>query len=138
MPKHNHQIIVGNVGTVYQGTSQKNAYETYQEYVEQSKSKLGRAGDEEVTWMRDDDIYLEYHPVTPYLMTWAEVARMIQEDMTPAERQKVARFCLPLDESAPDPANPACRYYGRQIWAKNTSLNPKEGPIMQLVETDTF
>ena len=51
-----NEIIVGNIGCVYRGADDDIAREKYDEYVEQSKSQRGRAGGEDVTWMRDGEI----------------------------------------------------------------------------------
>ena len=54
------QVIVGNIGTVFDGDNGFLARNTYSEYVSQSKSNYGRAAGECVTLMRHDDIRLEY------------------------------------------------------------------------------
>lgn len=51
-----YQIIVGNIGTVYQGPSAKEANKHFDEYVEQSKSNTGRAGGEDVFMFLDDEV----------------------------------------------------------------------------------
>lgn len=51
---HWYEVIVGNIGTVYKGVDEDKARETFEEYVEQSKSGTGRAGGEDVTLMEDD------------------------------------------------------------------------------------
>jgi hypothetical protein len=43
-----YQVIVGNIGTVYDGTSKVNALKDFEEYKEQSESGVGRAGGENV------------------------------------------------------------------------------------------
>lgn len=55
-----HQVIVGNIGTVYDGTNGYEARNTYFEFVRASKSGKGRAGGEDVTWMKGDDIHKEH------------------------------------------------------------------------------
>jgi hypothetical protein len=55
-----HEVVVGNVGTVYSGTSSKEARLKYVEYVAQSKTGRGRAGCEPVTWLWRGDIYREH------------------------------------------------------------------------------
>jgi len=49
------EVIVGNIGTVYTGKprDRDKAIKIYEEYVEQSKSGLGRAGGEEVCIMEN-------------------------------------------------------------------------------------
>lgn len=65
------KVIVGNIGTVYDGPSRKEAGQHYHEYVSQSKSDCGRAGGESVTMWRienagtmnqEESIALEYTP----------------------------------------------------------------------------
>lgn len=60
MSAERHEIIVGNVGTVYSGTDKKEARRVYDEYVEQSQGNYGRAAGESVTWMREDELFLEH------------------------------------------------------------------------------
>lgn len=55
-----HQVVVGNIGTVYCGDNHVIAGETYETYVRESQSGKGLAGGELVTWMRDGDIYREH------------------------------------------------------------------------------
>lgn len=62
MKKHNYQVIVGNIGTVYEGTNGFEAIKEYNQYVSISKEGTGRAGNEQVTLLRDNDIYKEYLP----------------------------------------------------------------------------
>ena len=45
-----NEIHVSNIGTVYRGTDDKIAAETYHEYVNQSTTNYGRAAGEDVTW----------------------------------------------------------------------------------------
>ena len=59
----NYEIIVGNIGTVYRGTSRLEAFRIYHAYVELSKTDTGRGGDEPVTMMRDGDIAKEYEGI---------------------------------------------------------------------------
>ena len=50
-----YQVIVGNIGTVYDGDCLEKATATYNEYVEQSQSGTGRAGNEEVTLFKSGE-----------------------------------------------------------------------------------
>jgi len=59
---HNYQVIVGNVGTVYEGTNGFTATRDYNSYVGISKRGIGRAGNEPVTMIKDDEIHKEYQP----------------------------------------------------------------------------
>jgi len=55
-----NEIIVGNVGTVYSGSDDELAAAKYKIYVESSKSGRGRAGGEDVVWMRDGDVFKSF------------------------------------------------------------------------------
>ncbi len=99
MPKEkktHHEVIVGNIGTVYSGDKAIEASAKFDTYVADSKSGVGRAGDEPVTWMRDGEIHQEFHPVTVHLQlidaphgrtvlclaTWLEeIAKEIRSDI---------------------------------------------------------
>ena len=56
MSKPIYEVIVGNIGSVYQGTDAEEAQRKFSVYVKQSESCEGRAGGEEVTLMKDGDI----------------------------------------------------------------------------------
>lgn len=56
----NYQVIVGNIGTVYQGDDEFEAGRIYNDYVELSHSPYGRASNENVTLMADGDIIQDY------------------------------------------------------------------------------
>ena len=60
----NYQVIVGNVGTVYDGDNRKEAEDAYADYVDFSKALMGRVGGEAVTLFCDGEILLE-HPGEP-------------------------------------------------------------------------
>lgn len=49
------QVVVGNLGTVYDGNDEKEACDTYDDYVSQSKNNYGRAGNEDVTLFEDGE-----------------------------------------------------------------------------------
>lgn len=55
-----YSVIVGNVGVVYTGKIMSEARKHYKEYVDQSKTGYGRAGDESVIWFLGEEIYREY------------------------------------------------------------------------------
>lgn len=55
-----YTVIVGNVGTVYDGTDAAVAQTKFHTYIEASKSDVGRASGESVTLMRDGEIVDEY------------------------------------------------------------------------------
>lgn len=55
-----NQVIVGNIGTVYSGSNNKEAARVYKEYISQSKSNYGRAGGEDVTWMKNGEPHKEF------------------------------------------------------------------------------
>ena len=58
--KGKQRVIVGNIGTVYEGNNAGEAGRTYSSYVDQSKNNKGRATGEDVTWMVDDEIHSEH------------------------------------------------------------------------------
>ena len=55
-----HQIIVGNIGTVIDTDCEKEARESFEHYVRESCSGIGRSYGEDVTWMIDDEIVEEH------------------------------------------------------------------------------
>jgi len=57
-----HEVIVGNVGTVYSGHDGHKANVAYATYLRLSKSGVGRAADEPVYHMVDGDIRHEHQP----------------------------------------------------------------------------
>jgi len=57
-----HEVIVGNVGTVYSGHDGHRANVAYATYLRLSKSGIGRAADEPVYHMVDGDIRHEHQP----------------------------------------------------------------------------
>ena len=56
----NYEVIVGNIGTVYSGTNERDALFNARIYVDQSKSNRGRAAGQSVTIMRDGEIFHTY------------------------------------------------------------------------------
>ena len=52
--------IVGNVGTVYEGTNGFTAKQLYEYWVRLSKGSQGRASGEPVTLLRDDEIHKQH------------------------------------------------------------------------------
>jgi hypothetical protein len=55
-----YQIIVSNVGTVYDGRDQKEAYGYYEQSVDASELGTGRSGGETVTMMEDGEVKYEH------------------------------------------------------------------------------
>jgi hypothetical protein len=55
----NYQVIVGNIGTVYDGGSEYIACQTFDEYARFSQEKNGRAAGESVVLMMGDRILRE-------------------------------------------------------------------------------
>jgi len=55
-----YQVIVGNIGTVYEGNNQHTARMKYGAYVRLSKEMRSRASCESVTLFFNDDIEREY------------------------------------------------------------------------------
>jgi hypothetical protein len=58
--KHTHEVVVGNIGTVYSGTSRETAGEAFQTYAEQSETNYGRVAGETVTWLDNGEIVKEH------------------------------------------------------------------------------
>lgn len=56
-----YSVIVGNIGMVCDRANHKEATDCYQKYVDQSKSKQGRAGHEPVTILLDGEPVKEYY-----------------------------------------------------------------------------
>lgn len=55
-----YQVIVGNIGNVYDGNNYVTAMSNYGNYVDASKNNYGRAAGENVTLMRDNEPMVEY------------------------------------------------------------------------------
>lgn len=55
-----HEVIVGNIGTVYSGGDSFTAQGVYQHYVILSQKAVGRASGEDITWICNDEIYREH------------------------------------------------------------------------------
>lgn len=58
--KTNYEVIVGNIGQVYDGPSKRAAMACFHQYVDQSKAIGFRASGEPVTLLADGDISREY------------------------------------------------------------------------------
>lgn len=58
MPQH--EIIVSNIGSVFLGKNAHRAEKIFRAYRRASYAGVGRASNESVTWMRDNEIYREY------------------------------------------------------------------------------
>lgn len=58
--RNNYQVIVGNIGTVYSGGSKVIAFETFKEYVQQSKTAHMKVSGETVVLLRDGEIEKEF------------------------------------------------------------------------------
>ncbi len=58
--KHSYGVTIGNIGNALATTNLREAEETYKEYVEQSKSGIGRACGENVILWRDGEPWKEY------------------------------------------------------------------------------
>jgi len=65
LEKIRYEVIVGNIGTVYDGSDRDEAEDTFDEYVRQSKSGRGRAGGESVVLMKDDEPVAEHNVEEP-------------------------------------------------------------------------
>ena len=55
-----HVVVVGNIGTVFTGSTRKYARQAYKDYVKLSKDGYGRAAGESVTRFVDGKIIQEY------------------------------------------------------------------------------
>ena len=53
-----HEVIVGNIGTVYSGTDKDEACNHYDVYSNMSESNYGRCASEPVAWMVDGYMYM--------------------------------------------------------------------------------
>ena len=58
--KVNYTVIVGNIGTVYNGTNGFTAVKEYNSYIGLSKQPYGKASGESVTLLKDGEVYKEY------------------------------------------------------------------------------
>ena len=58
----NYSVIVSNIGTVYDGNSEREAHKTFAFYKSESKFDAGRASGETVTLMRGEETIKEYRP----------------------------------------------------------------------------
>jgi len=84
---HKHEIVVSNIGTVFNGSLEIVAGETFYEYIKMSKAGFGRGGDEVVTWFKDGDIYKEYQPMIKTLNFNASISGRSNQNL--AEQLKV-------------------------------------------------
>ena len=57
---NNYKVYCGNIGMVHEGESRDEAMLNYFEYVDQSKSGLGRAANEDVAIFEDDELIYEH------------------------------------------------------------------------------
>ena len=62
--KPTFEVIVGNIGLVHRGRDYEKAKQDYDEYVRQSLSGRGRAGQESVTLYEDGEIKDEHPQAT--------------------------------------------------------------------------
>lgn len=85
-----HQIIVGNIGTVYDGGENEKAKDAFEEYKDQSQNNYGKASGEPVTWMRNDEIYKEFRPKlqAPTIKELASLIRSIKPDIQDAYKDE--------------------------------------------------
>ena len=61
-----YQVIVGNIGTVYNGNNPVEANTVYGEYKHISISGIGRAGNEDVILFEDGELKYEYIPESKF------------------------------------------------------------------------
>ena len=57
-------VIVGNLGTVYDGDDYSEAEKAYDEYVEMSHCQFGRVATEEVIFMANGEVEFHYEGMT--------------------------------------------------------------------------
>lgn len=60
-----HEVVVGNIGTVYHGRDEQRAKDDFAEYKAQSETGYGRAAGEQVTRIADGEPVDEYFPPVP-------------------------------------------------------------------------
>lgn len=79
----NYRVIVGNIGTVYDGESLKDAERAFKEYKEQSRTGYGRASYEEVTMLAGDETKQEFRPRlrTPSIQELASVLSGLKKEI---------------------------------------------------------
>jgi hypothetical protein len=58
--KNTYQVIVGNIGTVYDGGDLKEAHKAFDEYEAQSENGYGRASGESVALFDGEEILREH------------------------------------------------------------------------------
>lgn len=58
-----YEVIVGNIGKVFEGPNGFEARKNFNTYVGQSKRQVGRASGEQVSLWKDGDILEEYIPI---------------------------------------------------------------------------
>ena len=61
-----YEVIVGNIGKVYEGKSHSKAMATFEYYVDYSKSGKGRPGGENVTVLLNGEPVEEYYAPEPF------------------------------------------------------------------------
>lgn len=55
-----YEVVVGNIGSVHEGSDREEAEDAFYEYVEQSKKRRGRASGEDVALFEGEDIINEH------------------------------------------------------------------------------
>jgi hypothetical protein len=98
----NYRVIVGNVGTVYDGPELKQALVHFKECKEQSKTGYGRAAYEEVTLMEGEEIKAKFRPklLVPSVKELAHLIRAIKKDISDEyrahEEDEIPGICLTI------------------------------------------
>lgn len=54
------EVIVGNVGIVYDGSDERKAWDIYHDYIDQSRNVQSSCYHEPVILMENDEIHAEY------------------------------------------------------------------------------
>lgn len=86
----NYSVIVGNIGTIYNGGKAREAAATFREYREQSRDGYGRAAGEGVTLTKDGQPVREYNPPLkfPRISELAALIRSIKPDIGDEYREE--------------------------------------------------
>lgn len=73
-----YSVIVGNIGTVYDGADKREAARTFRHYVDQSKHSFGAASGERVTLASSDGTPIKEYDPRGKLPTIADLSALIR------------------------------------------------------------
>jgi hypothetical protein len=90
---HNYQLIVGNIGQVYDGTNGAQALREYGQWKKKSIANDGRSAGEPVTLIRDGEPLREYFPKEekPAKLTFDEALERIADERSISANEVQAR-----------------------------------------------